>query len=432
MAEERKLKGPQICSVGVDYSTTPVAIREKLSIPRDKIQDALASLRDYVPRGIILDTCNRSELYALSNDSHYSERALRQFLQDWSGVSDEKLSPYLYIHHNYGAMKRLCRITSGLYSMILGEHEILGQVAQALEEAEKAKMVDPPLRRLFQHAISTGRKVRSETDISKNALSVGSVAVDLATKATGMDISDCKVLLLGAGAAGKLVARAFAQRGVSSVSVTSRSLRSAQKLALSLGANAIDIKEMGMEMANSDIMISCTSSPHFVIHRELVQKAISWRPERPLVIVDIAVPRDVEPEVKEIENVFLYDIDDLDRALGTNKEEREKEVEKTEVIIEAELEYLLDWWQTLEVKPTIGRLMQMAEDVRLRQLNMTLKKLPPLNAEQQENLDAMTRAIVKKILHNPIEYMKKNGHTNEEVVRVLHELFALDEEKEQK
>ena len=432
MVEERKLRGPQFCAVGVNYSTTPVAVREKLSMPKAEIQEALASLRDYVPRGIILDTCNRSELYALSNDSHYSERALRQFLEDWSGVSEEELSPHLYTHHNYRAMKRLCRITSGLYSMILGEHEILGQVAQALEEAEEAKMVDPPLRRLFQHAISTGRKVRSDTDISKNALSVGSVAVDLSTRVTSMDIHNCKVLLLGAGEAGKLVARAFAQRGASSVSVTSRSLRRAQELASSLGADAIDIKEMGIEMANSDIVISCTGSPHFVIHRELVEKAMSWRSGRPLVIVDIAVPRDVEPEIKEIGNVFLYDIDDLDRALGTNQEEREREVEKAQAIIDSELEHLLEWWQTLEVKPTIGRLMQMADDVRQRQLNMTLKKLPPLNAEQQENLDAMTKAIVKKILHNPIQYMKKNGHTNEEVVRVLRELFALDEQKERK
>lgn len=432
MAEERKLKGPQICAVGVNYSTTPVEVRERLSMPKDRIRDALASLRDYVPRGIILDTCNRTELYALSNDSHYSERALRQFLQDWSGVPEEELSPHLYIHHNYRAMKRLCRITSGLYSMILGEHEILGQAAQALEEAEEARMVDSPLRRLFQHAIGTGRKVRAETDISRNALSVGSVAVDLSTRAAGADIRDCKVLLLGAGEAGKLAARAFAQRGAGSVSVTSRSLRRAQELASKLGASPVDIKEMGMEMANSDIVISCTGSPHFVIHRELVEKAMSWRANRPLVIVDIAVPRDVEPEVDEIDNVFLYDIDDLDRALGTNKEEREREVEKAQAIIDSELEHLLEWWQTLEVKPTISRLMQMAEDVRRRQLNMTLKKLPPLDAEQQESLDAMTRAIVKKILHNPIQYMKKNGYTNEEVVRVLHELFALDEQKERK
>ena len=281
MINDRSFKGPQICAVGVNYSSTPLAIREKLSISKLKRQDALSSLRNYVPRGIILDTCNRTEIYALSNDSHFAERALRQFLEDWSGVPDEDLSPYLYIHHNYRAMRRLCKITSGLYSMILGEHEILGQVAQALEEAEEAKMVNPTLRRLFQHAISTGRKVRNETGISRNALSVSSVAVDLSTKIACTDIRNCKVLLLGAGEAGKLVAQAFMQRGTTDISVASRSLRKAREMAHGLGAHAIDIKEMGIVMAESDIVISCTGSPHFVIHTELVEKAMSWRPERP-------------------------------------------------------------------------------------------------------------------------------------------------------
>ena len=266
MVDDRKLKGPQICAVGVNYSTTPVTIREKLSIPKAQMQEALASLRDYVPRGIILDTCNRTEIYALSNDSHYAERALRQFLKDWSGVSDEELSPHLYVHHNYRAMRRLCKITSGLYSMIIGEHEILGQVGQALENAEVAKMVDTPLRRLFQHAISTGRKARDETGISRNAVSVSSVAVDISSKVTCVDVQNCRVLLLGAGEAGKLVARAFVQRGSSAISVASRSFRRAQELAQNLGAQAIDIKEMGIEMAESDIVISCTGSPHLVIH----------------------------------------------------------------------------------------------------------------------------------------------------------------------
>ncbi len=429
MVEDRSLKGPQVCAVGVNYSSTPLAIREKLSIPKSQIQDALSSLRNYVPRGIILDTCNRTEIYALSNDSQFTERALLQFLEDWSGVSDEDLSPYLYIHHNYRAMRRLCKITSGLYSMILGEHEILGQVAQSLEEAENARMVNPTLRRLFQHAISTGRKVREETGISRNALSVSSVAVDLSTKVAGLEAQNCKVLLLGAGEAGKLVAMAFVHRGTSTISVASRSKKRAQELAFKLGAHAIDIKEMGMVMAESDIVISCTGSPHFVIHKELVEKAMSWRPKRPLVIVDIAVPRDVESEVGKITNVTLYDIDDLNKVVGTNQEEREREVEAALDIITSELEYLIQWWETLEAKPTIGRLMQMAEDIRQRQLRSTIKKLPPLTTEQEENLDAMTKAIVKKILHNPIQYLKKNGHTNEEVVRVLRELFALDEQK---
>ena len=426
MREETDFIGPQACAVGVNYITTPVSVRERLSIPKAQMQDALASLRGYVSKGIILSTCNRTEVYTLTSDSHFAERALRQFLEDWSHLSVEELTPHLYVHHNYRAMRRLCKITSGLYSMILGEHEILGQVAEALDEAEKAKMVDPPLRRLFQHAISIGRKVRDETGISRNALSVSSVAVDLTTKVIPADIHNSKVLLIGAGEAGKLVIKAFTRRGTSAISVASRSLQSAQALALSLGARAVDITEMGAEIAAADIVVSCTGAPHLVIHKEVVQKIMCHRPDRPLVIVDISVPRDVEPEVAHIGNVFLYDIDDLNRVLGTNHEERKKEVEEALAIITTELERLLEWWQTLEAKSTISMLMQMAEEVRQRQLNGTLKKLPPLTAQQQESLDSMTKSIVNKILQNPIQYLKKNGQ-NEEVVRVLRELFALDE-----
>ncbi len=428
--DERNLKGPQLCAVGINYSATPLAVRELLGIPRTQIQEALTSLRHYVPKGVILSTCNRTEIYAITNDSQFTERALCQFLQDWSHLSEEELGPHLYIHHGYRAMRRLCKITSGLYSMILGEHEILGQVGDALEEAEKAQMVDPVLRRLFQYAISIGRKVREETDISKNALSVSSVAVDLATKACGKEISESKVLLLGAGEAGKLVIKAFSQRGASSVAVASRSVRKAQELAPSLGAVAVDIKEMGIEMAEADIVISCTGSPHLVIHRELVAKAMNWRPQKPLVIVDIAVPRDVDPDVAGLENVCLYDIDDLNRIVGNNHGQRQKEVEKALAIITQELERLVVWWQTLQAKPTIRMLTEMGEGIRQRQLDMTLKKLPPLTDEQQQALDAMTKAIVTKMLHHPVQYLNKNGYQNEDGVRMLREIFALDEARQ--
>jgi len=426
MDKDRKFIGPQICAVGINYSTTPISVRERVSIPKGQMQDALASLRNYVSKGVILATCNRTEVYAVDDDSHSAEQSIREFLKDWASLSEDELAPYLYAHHNYKAMRRLSKISAGLYSMILGEHEILGQVRQALEDAEKAQMVNQPLRRLFQSAISTGRRVRDETNISRNALSVSSVAVDLAAKVTG-DIHNCKVLLIGAGEAGKLVVRALAQRGVSQISVTSRSLKSAQELASVLGGKAIDINEMRTEIAAADIVISCTGSPHYVIHREFVENAMSARPDRSLVIVDIAVPRDAEPEIGQIEGVFLYDIDDLNDVLGVNRDEREQEVAAALAIITAELEHLLSWWQTLEMQPTIRALMQMAESVRQQQLNLTLKKLPPLSPEQQDNLEAMTKSIINKVLQNPIQCLRDNGHQNGDFVQVVRDLFALDE-----
>lgn len=420
-----ELAGPRVCVVGVQHDTSPVAVREKLSIPRRQMREALASLRGYLSSGIILATCNRTEVYAIEEDDNSTEQAIRRFLEDWAGVSEEELAPYLYHSSNHEAMRHLSQTASGLCSMVVGEHEILGQTRRALQDAEQAQMVNLPLKKLFQHAIRTGRRVRDETDISRNALSVSAAAVDLAAKLTS-DIRYHRVLLIGAGEAGKLVARALSQMGVSQVTVASRALRNAQELASALGGNAIHISEMQSEMEAADIVITCTGAPHFVVHHGLVKEVMGSRPTRPLVIVDIAVPRDVEPEVGQIEGVFLYDIDQFNQVSEVNRKAREKEFAKAMEVIDEEMEHFMAWWQTLEAKPTISALTQMAEDIRQRQLSVTLKKLPPLSQEEYDSLDAMTKAIVNKILHNPIKCLKHSGQGRGDFVQAIRELFALD------
>lgn len=420
-----ELAGPQVCVVGVQHDTSPVAVREKLSIPRRQMREALASLRGYLPSGIILATCNRTEVYATEEDGTSTEQAIRRFLEDWAGVSQEELAPYLYHSSNHEAMRHLSQTASGLCSMVVGEHEILGQTRRALQDAEHAQMVNLPLRKLFQHAIRTGRRVRDETDISRNALSVSAAAVDLAAEVTS-DISHRRVLLIGAGEAGKLVARALSQMGVSQVTVASRALTNAQELASILGGNAIHLSHVQSEMEAADILITCTGAPHFVVHHELVREVMASRPGRPLVVVDIAVPRDVEPEVGQIEDVFLYDIDRFNQVSEVNRKAREKEVARAMAVVDDEMEHFLTWWQTLEAKPTITALTQMAEDIRQRQLRMTLKKLPPLSQEECDSLDAMTKAIVNKILHNPIKCLKHSGQGSGGFVQAVRKLFALD------
>ena len=420
-----ELAGPQVCVVGVQHDTSPVAVREKLSIPRRQMREALASLRGYLPSGIILATCNRTEVYATEEDGTSTEQAIRRFLEDWAGVSQEELAPYLYHSSNHEAMRHLSQTASGLCSMVVGEHEILGQTRRALQDAEHAQMVNLPLRKLFQHAIRTGRRVRDETDISRNALSVSAAAVDLAAEVTS-DISHRRVLLIGAGEAGKLVARALSQMGVSQVTVASRALTNAQELASILGGNAIHLSHVQSEMEAADILITCTGAPHFVVHHELVREVMASRPGRPLVVVDIAVPRDVEPEVGQIEGVFLYDIDRFNQVSEVNRKAREKEVARAMAVVDDEMEHFLTWWQTLEAKPTITALTQMAEDIRQRQLRMTLKKLPPLSQEECDSLDAMTKAIVNKILHNPIKCLKHSGQGSGGFVQAVRKLFALD------
>jgi glutamyl-tRNA reductase len=423
--------GPAVCLVGVSHDTTPLQVRERLSIPKSRVPGALQSLRDYVPSGVILATCNRTEVYAVGDDARVLQDSLESFLVDWSGVAREQLSPSFHIAFEYDAVRHVTETASGLRSMIVGEWEIQGQVRQALEEAERARMADLPLRKLFQHAIRVGRRVREDTDISKNALSVSSVAVDLASKAT-VDIKKCRVLLIGAGQAGKLAARAFAQRGVSRLSVINRSLESAEELATALGGRAVELDCLREEVESADVVISCTGAPHCVLRRELVEEVMRLRPSRPMVIVDIAVPRDVDASVKEIDGVCLYNIDDFIHVSKTHRKAREREIDKAMQIIDEEMERFAERWREMDVKPVVGALMQMADDVRERQLRLTLKKLPPMSPEEQACLEAMTKSIVNKILRNPIKCLKENGHDDGEMVDAVKELFGLDGKAAQK
>ena len=421
-----KTPGMQIHVVGVNHSTTPVEVREKLAVSSKQFSDALLLLSDYVSQGLILSTCNRTEVYSVSDSGSSSEAGNIGFLRAWSKTSDADLLPYLYFHHNEAAVEHLFRVAAGLDSMIIGEFEILGQVKQSLEEAEKANMVEMPLRNLFHQALQVGRRVREKTGISKNALSVSSVAVDLAAKAIG-DLGKCKALVIGTGEAGRLVAKALKERGISKITTTSRSYETAAALALALGGNSVNIGNLSEELVTCDIVISCTGAPHFILDLRTMQDAVQARSGRPLVVIDIAVPRDIQPEVRQIDNLFLCDIDDLTHLSTLNRKQRETEMRRAMEIVKAEMRRFASWWQATEVRPVITSLVKKAEDVRQAQLDMTLRKLRELSPEERESLEAMTKAIVQKILHDPIQYLKDNAHRKEDYVSLINELFRLDE-----
>lgn len=420
--------GMQIHIAGVNHSTTPIEVREKLAVSSSQLSGALLLLHDYVSQGLILSTCNRTEVYSLSSSDCSSNLGSIDFLKTWADISDMDLLPYIYFYQNEAAVKHLFCVASGLDSMIIGEFEILGQVKQSLKEAEKAHLVGLPLRNLFRQAIQVGRRVREKTGISKNALSVSSVAVELAAKAIG-NISKCKVLLIGTGEAGRLVAKALKERGISQIITTSRSYEKASALAAALGGVSINIGKLGEELGSCDIVISCTGAPHLILDLRTIEDAMHAHSNRPLVVIDIAVPRDVEPDVRQINNVFLYDIDDLVQLSELNRQQRETEIQSAMEIVEAEVERFASWWKAAEVKPIISSLVKKAEDIRQVQLNMTLKKLRELSPEEQESLEAMTKAIVQKILHDPIQFLKENVHRKEDYVALVNELFQLGEEK---
>ena len=416
-----------ICLVGVNHRTAPVAIREKAAIRAGKLNEALQLLRSYVSPGVILSTCNRTEVFTVTSGESHTEAAILAFLQAHLDVPDTALLKHTYILNDEAALEHLLRTACGLDSMIVGEYEVLGQVGQALEAAEKARMVNLPVRHLFQSAIRTGRRVREETEISKNALSVSSVAVDLATEVIG-DLKSCKMLVIGAGEAGRLAAKAAKDRGVSQITVASRTRERASRLATALGGHPISMKRLVEELDSCSLVMACADAPHYLLDVPQIENAMKRRPELPLVIIDIAVPRNVAPAVSQIDNVFLHNIDALSSVAEQNRKQREGETQKVAEIITAEMTEFSTWWQSLEVRPVVKALMKKAEGVRHTQLNKTLKKLRPLSSEELDDLEAMTRSIVTKLLQEPINYLKANTNNNGKYADLVNELFRLEVE----
>ena len=417
-----------VCLVGIDHRAAPVPVLEKMSIRTARLNDALVLLRSRVSHGVILSTCNRTEVYTTPGDRSDGERAGLDFLKQYVDGAGETVLERACVLHGEAAVERLFRTASGLESMVVGEYEILGQVRQALEIAAKAGMVNMRLRHLFQDAIRTGRKVREETGISRNALSVSSVAVELAGKVLGR-LDNCRMLVIGAGEAGRLVAKAASDRGVSEIVIASRTRERASELTQVLGGVPVGMDDLAEELNACNIVVTCADAPHYLLDVSRVESAMLARPDLPLVIIDIAVPRNVEPAVAQVRNVFLYNIDDLSQVSGQNREQRELEIEKAEKIIAAEMARFAAWWRDYRVRPAVRALMSRAEEIRRSHLERTLKKLPPLSKEERYHLEMMTRAIVTKILKDPISNLKANGHSSSDYVEMVMELFALGEEK---
>ncbi len=413
--------------VGVNHQTAPVTIREKVAISAEKLGDALSLLRSYIPQGIILSTCNRTEIYAADSGGN-ARKASLEFLKARLNVPLASLPRYLYVVEGKAVIEHLFRVASGLESMIVGEYEVLGQTRQALEVAETAGMVDLSLRHIFHGALRAGRRVRDETGISRNALSTSSVAVDLAARIVG-DLKQCRMLVVGVGEAGRLVAKAARERGTSQIVIANRTKARAQALAAALNGLSIGMDGVADELNKANIVVTCAGAPHRILDAGRVAAAMKNRPGLPLVIIDIALPRNVEPEVAGIKNVFLYNIDALTEVSNANRRQREGEIRHAEEIITDEVAKFVAWYRDYDVSPIISALMSKAEEIRSAQLGKTLKKLRPLSKEEQDNLEAMTQSIVTRILKDPVQFLKRNG--NGSYCQIVRDLFHLDGEKPQ-
>jgi len=413
----------QLSVTGISHQSAPVALREQFAFSTEELGPALAVLRERFGAAAILSTCNRTEVY-LADGSDAGPEAVVEALAAAKGGYLPEGAPF---YHETGieAASRLFRVAAGIESLVIGEHEILGQVRAAFSAATAAEASNPVLARLFHSAIRAGRRARSETEIGSHGVSVSATAAALSRGTLG-DLRRKTVLIVGAGEAARLAAAAIAQQGAGRLLVTTRTFDRAQDIAAELGGAAYPFEDLPSMLAEADIVITSTSAPTHVISREDVGRAMAGRRERPLVIVDIAVPRDVEPEAASVDGVRLFDIDDLEAAANSNRETRALEVPAVEAIVAEELARFEGWYEGQQVEPTIASLRRRAEAIRRSEVERTLKRLAALEDGDRERIESLTKAIVKRLLHEPVTRLRSGGPGAE--VATARDLFGLDDE----
>lgn len=427
----------KILLIGLSHKTAPVELRERLAFNPAMLRSALTHFDHTHPQahvedvreGVILSTCNRLEVYALVRDFEVATQAIIDFLGRSCDISPELFTEYLYIYHNEQAIHHLLKVSAGLDSMVLGEPQILGQITGAYEAALAQGAAGPVLSALFRAAIHTGKRVRTETSISVNPGSISSVAAALAAQLLG-DLSERQVLLIGAGEMGAIAVRSLMKRGVSRIVVANRTYKNAQELAYAWGGKAISFQQLDEALLETDIVITSTSAPHTILNRELLQPVMTLRSERPLFIIDIAVPRDVDPNVTEIPNVHLRDIDDLQNQAFDNVRGREIEIPKVEVIVADEMANFLKWLSSLDVVSTITDLRRQVEAFRQHELERLFNRLN-LDDAEREQIAAMSHRLINKILHQPTLHLKDEAATGNGAVytSTVRHLFSLDKEE---
>ncbi len=415
----------KVLAVGVNHATAPLEVREKLAFTRGELPQALAALRQAHGDGVILSTCNRTEIYTLADDLDQGRSSVVRFLGESGGVSAEEFSRYLFAVEHAEAVRHLYRVASGLDSMILGETQILGQVRDAFGAAAAAGVARGVLSKLFHQALRTGKRARRETNISRNALSVSFACVELARRALG-EVRGRRVLLVGLGEAGHLVAQALQSSGAGHVLVTNRTYRRAEELADEMGWQALPFEDLPAALGGVDIVVSATGSPDCIISRQMVAEALESRRDGPLFLMDIAVPRDVEPAVAELADVYLYDIDDVAAVSEANRLERQQEAQKAEALVEEEVQRFVAWWDAREAMPAVATLRQRMEAVREAEMEKLLRRMPNLTQRERWRIEAMSRALVKKALHQPTIFLKETRDPRQQ--QLAQELFGLVQE----
>jgi len=397
-----------IIVIGLNYKTAPVEIRERLTFNQSDLVDATKQLnaKKSILENIILSTCNRTEIYAVVDQLHTGRYYIKEFLSEWFGLEQAEFSPYLFVYEQDGAVEHLFNVTCGLHSMVLGETQILGQVRTSFMLSQQENTTGTVFNHLFKQAITLAKRGHTETDIGANAVSVSYAAVELAKKIFG-SLAGKHVLIFGAGKMGELAAQNLHGNGVKKVTVINRTYDKAKELANRFGGEARTADELQKALVEADILISSTGAKDIVITKAMMAKVEKMRKGKPLFMVDIAVPRDLDPKITELDNVFLYDIDDLEGIVEANLQERKKAAEKIMLMIEEEIVEFKHWLGMLGVVPVISALRDKAHAIQAETMESIERKLPNLSEHDKKVLNKHTKSIINQLLKDPILQAKE-------------------------
>ena len=414
--------------VGTSYQRAPVELRELLAYDPELRRGALERLGGGSTEAAVLSTCNRTEVYGVSAEPAELEERIYGELAGLSGLAHSELAPSLYTVADEAAAVHLFRVAAGLDSMVPGEAQILGQVREAYEAARETETTGPTLHRLFRQALRVGKRVRTETAIGENPASVSSAAAELAERVFE-DLAGRRILLLGAGKTADLTAANLISRGVGEIVVANRSPERAEALARRFGGRAVGLGDVESELAHADVVVASTGSQGFVLSAGQVERAMKERRGRPVFFIDIAVPRDVDPAVVELEGCYLYDIDDLERVVAESVAGRREEAVRAEAIVSEEADSFRAWQLSLDVVPAISSLRARAETIRREELERAEGRLASLSPSQRRAVEALTSQIVAKLLHQPTVRMKEAAAAADGVLYAdaVRHLFGLEE-----
>lgn len=416
--------------VGLNHKIADVDVREKLAFQGDKLAEGLIRFRELpgIQEAMILSTCNRVELYANIQDTQQASDSVKAFLSAFHNINRSSLDHSLYIYDDIEAAKHVFRVAASLDSMVIGEPQILGQLKDAFELALTKKTTGILLNKLMKKAISVAKRVRTETKIAENAVSISFAAVELAKKIF-TDLSRRVFMLLGAGEMAELAAKHLIGNGVKEVLVSNRTFDRACDLAKEFNGRPVKFEEFILEMVRTDIMICSTGAPHYILTKNQMQKVMKERKQRQVFIIDISVPRNIDPAINDLENVYLYNVDDLQGVVDANMFERQKEAEKAEKIIAEELETFLKWQASLDSVPTIIALREKAEEIRKEELDKLFSKMQDMGEKEKEAIEYMATAIMNKLIHPPTAALKGDTENKEMLVAAIRRLYGINGEK---